>query len=172
MLVQVVGALFTDLEQRADVWQRVRGSVAVPLIGDPPAITASTPHLLGDAMADTFRLGNRELRGVWAQVLPVRTLVELRKLTELPPEQLRFDDRLWANIVYDFALAYHLHVMPRDHLLRSVAPLYAGWLASFVQQMNGATLAQVEDRVEQLCLAFESEKRTLISRWRWPGRAR
>jgi hypothetical protein len=74
--------------------------------------------------------------------------------------------------VYDFALGYSLRVMPRDHLLRSLTPLYIGWLASFVLQMSGASLAQIEGRVEQVCMSFESEKRYLISRWRWPERLR
>jgi hypothetical protein len=105
-------------------------------------------------------------------VLPPRTIVELRKLTETASDGFRFDDQLWATIVYDFALGYSLRVMPRDHLLRSLTPLYTGWLASFVLQMKGATLAQVEERVEQVCQGFESEKRYLISRWRWPERLR
>ena len=105
-------------------------------------------------------------------MLPPRTIVELRKLTETVPERFRFDDRLWASIVYDFALGYSLRVMPRDHLLRSLTPLYTGWLASFVLQMGSASLERIEERVEQLCRGFESEKRYLISRWRWPERLR
>jgi hypothetical protein len=58
--------------------------------------------------------------------------------------------------------------MPRDHLLRSLTPLYTGWLASFVLQMANASLAEVEERVERVCIGFELEKRHLISRWRWP----
>ena len=84
-------------------------------------------------------------------MLPPRTIVELRKLTETRARSFRFDDRFWATIIYDFALGYSLRVMPRDHLLRSLTPLYTGWLASFVLQMRRATLAQVEERVEQLC---------------------
>ena len=121
---------------------------------------------------ESFRLGYRELREIWTWVLPPRTIVELRKLTETVPDRFRFDDRLWASIVYDFALGYSLRVMPRDHLLRSLTPLYTGWLASFVLQMRSASLAQIEERVEQVCLGFESEKRYLISRWRWPERLR
>jgi hypothetical protein len=105
-------------------------------------------------------------------VLPPRTIVELRKLTDAVPDRFRFDDRLWARIVYDFALGYGLRIMPRDHLLRSLTPLYTGWLASFVLQMRNASQAQIDERVEQVCMGFESEKRYLISRWRWPERLR
>jgi hypothetical protein len=171
-LKQVVGALCEDLEHRADVWQRVRGSAAIPAFGTSPATAPEAPSLSIDGLMDSFRLGYRELREVWTWVLPPMTIVELRKLTEAPPDRFQFGDRFWARIVYDFALGHTLRVLPRDHLLRSLTPLYTGWLASFVLQMRSASPAQTEERVEQLCAGFESEKRYLISRWRWPERLR
>jgi glucosylglycerate synthase len=171
-LAQVVGALLADTENRVDVWQRVRGSVGIPVFGAPPSTIPDAPALNVESLLESFRLGYRELREIWTWVLPPRTIVELRKLTEAAPDRFRFDDRLWASIVYDFALGYGLRVMPRDHLLRSLTPLYAGWLSSFVLELGDATLAQTEDRVERICLGFESEKRYLISRWRWPERLR
>jgi hypothetical protein len=171
-LAQVVRALFADMEHRVDVWQRVRGSAAIPVFGAIPPIVASAPPLDVEALRDSFRLGYRELREIWTWVLPPRTIVDLRRLTESATDRFRFDDRLWADIVYDFALGYSLRVMPSDHLLRSLTPLYSGWLCSFVLQMRRADLAEIEGRVEQLCLGFEAEKRHLISRWRWPERFR
>jgi glucosylglycerate synthase len=171
-LAQLVAALFVDLERRVDVWQRVRGSAALPVLGVPVASGREAAPLDVDHLLDSFRLGYRELREVWTWVLPPRTIVELRRLTESPPDRFRFDDRLWATIIYDFALGFSLHVLPRAHLLRSLTPLYTGWLASYILQMKAATPDQAEAWIEQLCLAFESEKRYLISRWRWPERLR
>jgi glucosylglycerate synthase len=171
-LAQLAGTLFADLEDRADVWQRVRGSAPTPVFGEVPTGDSGGPTPNVEGLMQSFRLGYRELREIWAWVLPPRTIVELRKLTETPPDRFRLDDRLWATIIYDFALGYSLRTLPRDHLLRSLTPLYSGWLASFVLQMRGASQAQVEERVEQVCLAFEAEKRYLISRWRWPERRR
>jgi hypothetical protein len=171
-VAQVVGALFADMEQRVDVWQRVRGSAAIPVFGEGPATVPEAPTVNIDGLTEQFRLGYRELREIWTWVLPPRTIVELRKLSESAPERFRFDDRLWASIVYDFALGYVLRVMPHDHLLRSLTPLYTGWLASFILQMRHANLAEIQERGEQVCLGFESEKRHLISRWRWPERLR
>ena len=172
ILRQVVGALFADLEHRVETWQRVRGSIAVPVVGTVPAMGLEAPPLHVDELMESFRLGYRELREIWTWTLPPRTIVELRKLTETAPDRFRFGDRFWASIVYDFALGYNLRVMPRDQLLRSLTPLYAGWLASFVLEMRGASPVQIDERVERVCLGFESEKRYLISRWRWPERLR
>ncbi len=169
-LTQVVGALFADLDQHADVWQRIRKSSAVPTFGTVGAIEDGGGSLNLDSLMEKYRLGYRELRDIWRAVLPPRTIVELRRVAEAPFERFAIDDRLWATIVYDFAFGYSFRVMPREHLLRSLTPLYTGWLASFAREMRGAALTEIEERVERLCLAFEAEKRYLISRWRWPER--
>jgi hypothetical protein len=171
-LAQVVGALFADLDSRVDVWQRVRASSAIPVFGTPPPLETEAHPMNVEALVESFRLGYRELREIWTWVLPARTIVELRRLTEVAPDRLRFGDQMWAGIVYDFAVGYNFRVLPHDHRLRSLTPLYSGWLASFITQTIGAGPEQVEQRVEQLCLAFEAQKRHLISRWRWPERLR
>lgn len=171
-LSQIVGALCSDLEHRVAVWQRTRGSSAIPMTVPAPAVDLEPASVPIDGLVESFRLGYRELREIWTWVLPPKTIVELRKLADAAPDRFRFDDRLWAGIIYDFALGYSLRVMPHDHLLRSLTPLYSGWLASFLGEMGDAPLERVEQRVEQLCLAFEAEKRHLIARWRWPERLR
>lgn len=171
-IAHIVGGLFNELERRAAIWQRVRGSAAVSAFGtatdDPveaPAVNAS--HLL-----DSFRLGYRELSGVWAEILPPATILELRRLAAAPPESFRMDDRLWARTIYDFALGYRLRVIARDHLLRSLTPLYLGWLTSFILAGRALPESAIEARLERTGLAFEDEKPYLISRWRWPERFR
>jgi glycosyltransferase involved in cell wall biosynthesis len=171
-IAHVVGALFIDLEHRVEDWQRIRGSAELPQACRTPDTPMDAGAMNIDGLVDSFRLGYRELREIWTWVLPPRTIVELRKLTETPADRFRIDDRLWAGIVYDFAIGHNLRVMPVDHLMRSLAPLYIGWLASFMNQVGAAPPAQVEERLEQVCLAFEAEKRHLISRWRWPERMR
>ena len=46
--------------------------------------------------------------------------------------RLRFSDDLWARVIYDFALGHHYAVVHRDHLLRSLTPLYLGRTAAYV----------------------------------------
>jgi hypothetical protein len=171
-LAQVVGGLFADADHREELWQRTRRSVAVPVIGSAADAEAAPAPVAVEGLVESFQLGYRELREIWTWVLPPRAIVELRKLTEAPVGRFRFEDALWADIVYDFALGYSLRVMRHDHLLRSLTPLYTGWLASFVIEMADAGPAEVEERVEQLCRGFEAEKRYLIGRWRWPERLR
>jgi hypothetical protein len=117
-----------------------------------------------------FRLAQRHLDELWRLVLPPRTLLDLKKLAVAPDESFRLADDVWARIVYDFMLAYHHRSLGREHVLTAFAPLFGAWVSSFVAEVMEATPAQVEERLEQLCLRFEGEKPYLISRWRWPDR--
>lgn len=172
ILTQVVGALFADLAARTEVWQRVRGSVPVPSFGEAPAIAgpASPPDVT--PMIEALRLGYTALADLWGWILEPRILLQLKRLASAPPERFRIDDGLWVQIVYDFALAYGLRTLPRDHLLGALTPLYLGWLAGFLLELGEAEPADADARVERLCLAFETKKPYLIAGWRWPDRFR
>jgi hypothetical protein len=169
LLVQILGPIFADMERNAACWQRIRGSVSVPSIGDHAFVAhdGETPDTSG--MLESFQLGNRELQEIWGLVLPPTTLFELRKLSRLPTEQFRMPDELWVRIVYDFALAHRLRTITRDHLLKSLAPLYLGWVASYVREVQLGGIAAGQP-LERLALAYESNKPYLLSRWRWPDR--
>jgi hypothetical protein len=125
-----------------------------------------------DRLVESFRLGYRELRDVWTWVLPTRTIIDMRRLVDGPPARFRLDDEVWARIVYDFSVGYRVRALARDHLLKSLVPLYLGWLASFILQVRDLDADAVEERVDALGRAFETQKSYLISRWRWPERLR
>ena len=137
--------------------------LSAPIRPDPPEVDAG-------ALAESFRLGYRELQNVWAEVLPPLAILQWRRVAALPAETFRVDDALWARTVYDFAMGHRLRVMARDALLRSLTPLYLGWLASFVLELRHLPAAEADARIERLCIVFEAEKPYLISQWRWPER--
>jgi hypothetical protein len=115
-------------------------------------------------------LGARDLIEIWRLVLPTATLFELGKLSRLAAERFRIPDELWVRIVYDFALGHRLRTISRDHLLGAMTPLYLGWVASYALESESSSAVNVEQRLEQLALAYEAAKPYLVSRWRWPDR--
>jgi hypothetical protein len=171
-LVKVVGLLFHGMRTHASAWQRVKGSQTVKTYGEPAALDgesgAGQPQVA--SMLSAFKLGYQELWRLWGAVLPPQTLLALKRLSTVSEEHFAMDDALWARIVYDFAVGYHLGVMDRALLLRSMTPLYLGWAAGFVHEARDVDQPGVEARVERLCRAFEAAKPYLISRWRWPDR--
>jgi glucosylglycerate synthase len=170
LVAQILGPIFLDMERNAACWQRMRTSVPVSSFGEPVRVSEDTGTVDVTRMVESFQLGIRDLQEVWGLVLPPSTLFELRKLLRVPPEQFRMPDELWVRIVYDFALAHHLRTINRDHLLKSMTPLYLAWVASYAHDLEAAGAAALEQRLERLCNAYESGKPYLVSRWRWPDR--
>jgi glucosylglycerate synthase len=170
VLSQLVGSAFLEMEQYAAQWQRVRVSQPTPIWGSAAAAPADGEPVDAKPMIDSFQLGSKNLDEVWRLVLPPVTLLELKHLTRLAPEQFRMPDALWVRIVYDFALAHRLRTISRVHLLGALVPLYLGWVASYVQEVANATPLAAEQRLEQLARAYEDNKPYLVSRWRWPDR--
>ena len=170
LLVQVLDPVFLDMERNAACWQKTRGSLPVSALGQPQAASQESATVDVNRLLNSFQLGIRDLQEVWGLVLPPATLFELRKLARLTPEQFHMPDELWARIVYDFALAHRLRTINREHLLRSMTPLYLGWVAGYAMEVETAEAATVERRLERLSTAYEVSKPYLVSRWRWPDR--
>jgi glucosylglycerate synthase len=170
LVAQVLSPMFLDMERNAACWQRMRASLPVPAIGDPVFVSQDAGTVDISRMVESFRLGNRDLQEIWGLVLPPSTLVELRKLSRLSLEQFRMPDELWVRIVFDFALAHRLRTINRDHLLKSMTPLYLAWVASYAHDSGTAGATASEQMLERLSVAYESSKPYLVSRWRWPDR--
>lgn len=164
-LARAVAPVFGEMARYAERWHRREGSEAVPSFGQAGIDEGAPPVNVG-ALEDVFRLGVRELGALWAQVLPPTTLLALRHAAAA--ERAHVADGTWARIVYDFALAFSLRTVERQQLLRSMTPIYLGWVAGFARDACSLDAEGSDTRVESLCEAFEREKPYAIARWRWP----
>ena len=168
MLQQVVGSVFTLMQEYAPVWQERAGSTPAELFGFRFDVGLDPIHVNVDRMVQAFRRGCDELGEVWETTLDKRTFAAVRRLGNSSGERgeaFHLDDELWAEVVFDFACAYQKHPIERGVILRSLTPLYLARVASFVRDTENLVAAEVEDKIEQLCLTFESLKPSLVSRW-------
>jgi len=164
MIAQTVGAAFTVMERHSDLWLEVRGSEPIPAVGEPipPGVDPMTVDV--ELMQEAFRQGARDLTSIWELILAPDTLAEVLTLDGEGP--LRFPDDLWARVVYDFALGHHYSVVHRDHLLRSLTPLYLGRTAAFVLATRPADVAATQAQLDGVAVAFERQKDYLVEHWR------
>ena len=166
-LVQAVGASYHYMEHYQDVWEKPTGSSPVPEIGKPtePEVESAPIHV--ERMMKGFRQGLRDLLPIWEVILAPETLAGVLALGLKDDEDFRFPLALWVQTVYDFAVAYHEKVIHREHLLRSLMPLYLGRTASVVLETRGGGPEMVQHTVEQGCQTFEAMKPYLVDRWRF-----
>ncbi len=166
MLATAVGAVFHSMEHYEPIWERSRESTEVPLYGvvDYAPFTGSVNIT---RMVSGVRQGVRDLLPLWEVILSPETLGQILTLGIQESDQFNFPESLWVQVVYEFALAYHDQVLHREHLLKSLTPLYLGHTASFVLGTQHGGVEQVEAAVESLCRRFEAMKPYLTDRWRW-----
>jgi hypothetical protein len=167
MLEQVVGSVFALAAEYPAVWGSVEGSQDVPLFGFRYDVGLDPIEVNLDRMLATFRRGCGELGEVWASGLKPETLNSVLSLGRMRPGagDFHFDDFLWTHIVYELASACAHKPLHRRHLLKSLVPLYLARVASFVNETREMCAREVEERIERLCLCFETERYYLFELW-------
>jgi len=165
MLAQVVGSVFGLMETHQESWRNVLGSLPAQMFGFPFEVSLEPLPMNVSRMVANFVQGCRDLQPIYEQILSPALRSQLASSAALPPVRFYLPDALWVAVIYDFALAYHRRVIDREHLVRSLTPLYLGWVASFARQTENEAASQVEDRIEKLCLVFEQLKFYLITQW-------
>jgi len=165
MVAQTLGGVFALMDRHADLWREVRGSEPVPSTGSPSTLGTEPLDVDVERLIGAFRLGMRDLAGIWEHILAPETLGDVLSLDVDATARFRFPDDLWARAVYDFALGYHYGVVHRDHLLRSLVPLYLGKTAAFVSATRAGDAAATEAGLEAIGASFERQKPYLVDRW-------
>ncbi len=165
MLYQVVGATFDLMDTYSDVWTKIKGSESTSIFGFKYAVGLEPVSVNIDRMIDKFRLGGKELMGIWKEFLPGDIINFLQKVGSLSKEEFHIPDEMWVEIIYSFAIAAHKKLMNKEHLLKSLTPLYLGKIASFVIETWESSASEVEEKIERLCMCFENEKEFLIKNW-------
>ncbi len=165
MLFQVVGATFDLMETYSEVWKQVQGSEPLPTFGFRYDVGVEPVSVNLGRMIEKFRLGIRELRDLWKNFLPTEILDFLNRAAKLSEKDFYLSDEMWVDIIYNFAIAFHKKVMNKEHLLKSLTPLYIGKIASFVREVWDSTATEVEEKIEKLCLTFEKKKSFLLKNW-------
>jgi hypothetical protein len=167
VLAQTVGAVFYFMERYEDVWEHSAQLRPVLQTGIPYRPQPDRGPINLDRMLRGFRQGLRDLLPIWEIILSPETLSGILPLGLIEKEEFRFPPQLWAQTVYDFALAFHENVLHREHLLKSLTPLYLGQMASLILRTQHQKPEDVEACIEELCDSFARMKPYLVERWRF-----
>jgi len=165
MFTQVVSSVFRLMGDYQNIWKEVRESQPVPTFGFHYEVGVEPVSVNVERMIENFRLGVKDLMEIWRKVLFPETVPWLESIGRLSDEAFSLPQDLWVHIVYDFAVAYYKGSVHREHLLKSMIPLYLGRVASFVMENQKSSAIEVEEEIESLCMVFDEMKPYLIDRW-------
>lgn len=180
MFSEVVSTLLRLIEAHADRWREVTGSHEVPVYGferyaDPPPLAIDLPRLL-----DELARGQLVAGETWARMLEPDTVAAVARLAaeaakardaalrpDMPETQPRFafPDEVWAQIMYQVALAARRGTLPVDRLVAALMPLYLGRVAGFVAETRDMDAEAAEAVVQRQAAAFERAKPAFQDDW-------
>ena len=171
MFRHVIATIFRMMESYEHTWKRVRWSKPTPIFGFGLGETETPPLVRVDEMGlyRGFVEGFKEHAHVYEQTLTEDVCRKTKEIAGLSFGQFELPPSLWAKIVYDFALGFHVNAVSRDELLQAFVPLYFGRTASYVRTTQGMEPRLVEDCIEEQCLVFEETKPYLVDRWEERG---
>jgi glycosyltransferase involved in cell wall biosynthesis len=165
MFTQVVSSVFGLMREYENLWKKVKESKPVATFGFQYEVGLEPVSVSVERMIGNFRLGVEDLMEIWRKVLLLETALSLESIARLSDKAFSFPEDLWVHIVYDFAIAYHKGSIHREHLLKSMIPLYLGRVASFVKENEKSSANEVEEKLESMCQLFEEMKPYLLERW-------
>jgi hypothetical protein len=165
MFTQVVSSVYRLMEEYQTLWKEVKESQPIPSFGFHYEVGLEPISVNVERMIGNFRQGVRDLAEIWKKVVLPETVPWLESIARLSDGAFSFPQDLWVRLIYDFALAYYKRTVHREHLLKSMIPLYLGRVASFVKENQKSSAEEVEKKIESLCQGFEAMKPYLIERW-------
>lgn len=165
MLYQVVGSTFDLMETYYETWKAIRSSDPVPTFGFHYTVGLEPVTVNLERMITKFKLGVRELMSIWKEFFPKELMDFLYKAGQMQKDTFYMPDEIWVEIIYSFAVATHKKIINKEHLLKSLTPLYIGRIASFVREVWDSDANEVEAKIEKLRKMFETKKDFLINNW-------
>jgi hypothetical protein len=171
MLQQVVSSVFDLMQEYESAWQTQAESKPVPLFGFRFEVGLEPIHVDVERMLREFLRGAAELGELWRLGLQPDTLLDIHRIASAVDSTSPFhlEDSLWTKVVLEFSSAYRINPVLRGPLLHSLTPLYLARVASFVKETERLTSPEVEERIEAVCVSFETLKPYLLSLWNEDG---
>ena len=167
MFLQVVGTIFDMMIKRVDFWQEVRWSKPTAIFGFglgememPPPVEVDIKRLY-----KKFQDGFDRWDAVWKTILSTNVYKKLSEVRTLNFAKFELPANLWADILYNWAIAYKKRAHEREKILESLIPLYYGRTCSFVVAVEPMNIQQAEEVIEDQCIVFERSKHSLLTRW-------
>ncbi len=165
--VQAIGTLFRMLDIYKRRWQDSLPTRNVPFYGNGVVSEPQRPwipNVTAAALGDAFIAGSRRYARLWKTALTPSTRAAIKELTETPDGATRFNAKLWARTVYDFAVVYNQGEGDPDKIVAALLPLYYARCATLMRE-TGLEPEAVERAVQIQANQFAAEKPYLVHLW-------
>jgi len=118
-------------------------------------------------LIDYFKMGYRNFKGIWGEILEKEDFEVIKKLAHNDSKKRFYlPSEVWVRIVYRYAKTFHSTPRQRMKVLSTMIPLYYGRVGSLVNELNGKNAEDAEVVFNAHAEVFESMKSYLINIWK------
>jgi glycosyltransferase involved in cell wall biosynthesis len=170
MFKQVIGTIFSLIEENYGTWKKIKGSNELPTFGFQARVIPEEVPQEFDEPFHSFRRGHKKFNCIWEEILKKDNHRDLEKIIRLDKKNFDFPYAVWSRIIYDYILFFHrfkntFMEMSLPLVLESMIPLYFGFVASFVKRTKEKDNQEAEKEIEKICVTFEKSKSYLVENW-------
>jgi len=168
MFRQVIGTLFSMMEQNEAYWKKVRGSIPTEIFGTPGDVKPEPITVDKDLLVGRFKAGYNNFGVFYEKIFTTECFQMIQSSARLSTTHFNLETETWVRILYELAATYHKWPYNRNRLLELAIPLYYGRVASFINRTNEMDSEEAEQVVEEQAAQFEKNKDYLIQLWDEP----
>ena len=166
MFRQVVGTLFTLMEETDACWMSIVGSDVIPSFGEPVEEEPEAFPIDFEKLVENFFVSWETLKGAWQGILLADTYADLEIHAATGRAAFDLPTDLWVRILFEFAATFHHRSTARRQVIEVLSPLYFARVASFINRTRELSNAEAEAVVEEQARVFELRKPDLVDLWK------
>ncbi len=163
MFRQVVGTIFSLIQQHRPFIEAVEQTQATPMFGDQQPSSPQPFQVSAEPLLEYFRIGHRNFSGVWKNILEAGDFDVVEHLALASHhERLDLPSQTWVRIVYRYAVYISQAQRQRIKILDTLIPLYHAKVASLILALQGKGEADAEVYYESQARDFEGLRGYLL----------
>jgi len=163
--LHMVGTLFRCLTTHRHLWQKRLPFRCIPFDGErQPDEFVPSPDCV-DVLIDGVLHSLEKYLPQWRTILFPETLQAVLDLLSQPRQAFGFSLRLWARVVFEFALVYNRGDGDPDKVADAFLPLFYARAAAYVRAARDLTPVQRETAVTEVLRAFLDARPFLEEKW-------
>jgi len=160
MFSQVVGTLFTLIEEYSENWMKISSIEKSEIYGDIPEVVPEPLEVDLENLIAKTKLGIRENLDLAKKILPD----EVFGLYENIMENGKLNEDNWVTLIYKLAGLFRNEKL-RESTISILIPAYFGRVADFVEKTLNLSTNEAEEKIKDMMELFLSRKGELIKEW-------
>jgi len=164
MFREVVGSMFTCVENYETSWKKVSGFQKVETVGEKKAFGTPEPVSVDlRNIMETYKKGFENYKKFYQTILPQDLFNKVEKLRKAKPEEFSLSSEAWAKIVYSFLVGFkRCKQFEREYVLDALRVLWIGKVGAFVKEALKLDDFEAERKIRQEMETFRKLRNYLI----------